>query len=115
MILKYKFSDEVFYEDFTNMSSISPKNKDTEKGQRVEYYNIRKENKTKFLLFETSNDGYYNFTILQTEEDEYELLKKKKIILIPVICILAVLLIIMIVSLIVYKKRHIIPQENNLI
>ena len=104
--LKYKLSDESFYDDYINLNPISPKNKDTESGHQVEYYNIKKENKSNFLLFETSSDNYYNFTILQTEEDEFAIFQKKKKILIIVICVGVGLLIIMIVSLIIGRKKQ---------
>ena len=111
--IKYKFSEENFYEDFTDMSLITPKYKyslyDTE------YYYFKKENETNFLLFEILNDEINNFTIIQTEKDEYIEIKRKKNILIITICVGVALLIAMIVSLACYKAKQIAKENNKII
>ena len=108
--IKYKFSEENFYEDYTDINLISPKYKYSL--YDAEYYYFKKESKTaNFLLFEISSENKYNFTIYQTEKDEYLEIKKKKNILIIVICVGIALLIVMIASLIVYKTKQ-IANEN---
>ena len=111
--IKYKFSEENFYEDFTDMSLITPKYKYSLYDS--EYYYFKKENETNFLLFEILNDEINNFTIIQTEKDEYIEIKRKKNILIITICVGVALLIAMIVSLACYKAKQIAKENNKII
>ena len=111
--IKYKFSEENFYEDFTDMSLITPKYKYSL--YDAEYYYFKKENETNFLLFEILNDEINNFTIIQTEKDEYIEIKRKKNILIITICVGVALLIAMIVSLACYKAKQIAKENNKII
>ena len=111
--IKYKFSEENFYEDFTDMSLITPKYKYSL--YDAEYYYFKKENETNFLLFEILNDEINNFTIIQTEKDEYIEIKRRKNILIITICVGVALLIAMIVSLACYKAKQIAKENNKII
>ena len=103
--MKYKFSEENFYEDFTDMNLISPKYKFNDLGNPTEYYYFKKENKSNYLLLEILNNMNYNFSILLTEEDEYLIVKKRKLALIISCSIAGALIIAMIASLCVYNLR----------
>ncbi len=105
IIMKYKFSEENFYEDFTDMNLISPKYKFNDLGNPTEYYYFKKENKSNYLLLEILNNMNYNFSILLTEEDEYLIVKKRKLALIISCSIAGALIIAMIASLCVYNLR----------
>ena len=105
IIMKYKFSEENFYEDFTDMNLISPKYKFNDLGNPTEYYYFKKENKSNYLLLEILNNMNYNFSILLTEEDEYLIVKKRKLALIISCSIAGALIIAMIASLCVYHLR----------
>lgn len=110
--IKYKFSKENFYEDYFDMNLITPIYKYGL--YDAEYYYFKKENESNFLLFEILNDDKTNFTIYNTEKDEYLEIKKKKIILTISICVGVALLIAMIASLVYYKIKQ-TEMENDII
>ena len=119
--IKYKFSDENFYEDYTNMTQIFPKNKDIKNGNQIEYYNFTKENNSTYLLLEAQDDSPYSIQIYQTEKDEYQPPKieekgtteppkttgtNKKALMISLICVGSVVIIAIIIFIIIFYRRR---------
>ena len=116
LTIKYKFSDENFYEDYANMTKIFPKNEDFKDGNRIEYYNFTKENNSTYLLLEAQDDSPYSIQIYQTEKYEYQPTKKettepsktgtnKKALMISLICVGAVVIIGLIIFIVIFYRR----------
>ena len=69
MSLLYKFSEEKFYDDFTNMktvyqSHIHDKEIDDNQINTEFYYKFKVENETNFLLLEIPKINHNNFILL---------------------------------------------------
>jgi len=109
--LKYKFSEDNFYEDFVNMESTQQSTIYDEKINdglinTTYYYTLIVENTTNFLLLEIPKTNVKNFIILQTGEDEYhKIINKKKISLILFITIPTLLIVILIIIIIIVIKK----------
>ena len=111
--IKFKFSNESFYDDYTGMTQISPKNKDIKDGYQIEYYTFKKEINSRFLLLETLGDQSPSFHIEQKEVDEYQQEKnRKRTIMILLICFGTVLLIIIILFIILYIRKKRLQRIN---
>ena len=115
--LDFKFSNENFYEDYTNMNSASPNytSKDT---YSIYFYNLIKGNNANYLLLHLSND--YNFHIIfsEIEKDEYQKIIRKRILmatLIPIGVVIFVGVIVTIVIIYLRKKRRTESLLNNLV
>ena len=124
LILKYKFNEDNFYEDFVNMENTKQSNIYDEKindGQinTTYYYTIIVENITNFLLLEIPKIDVKNFIILQTDKDEYQIIINKKrtslilYITISSILILVLIIIIIIVNKIKKRKNKVEIMEKN--
>ena len=91
--LKYKFSEESFYEDFNNMQfndnfNIKKNYNDNDLYENTKFYfTFKIENEYNFFLIETPNRYFY---ILLTEEDEYQKMSDSKLIAVIVTSILTV-------------------------
>ena len=119
--IKFKLSDENFYDDYEDMNKLSPKNTDVENNLNVQYYNIKKVNNSNFLLLVIPGFKNIKYNIYQTIEDEYqqkmkkieeaEKAKKRTIIISVTVPIGA--LIIIIIIIIIVKKRKLKKIEFN--
>ena len=111
--IKFKFSNESFYDDYTGMTPISPKNKDIKGRDQIEYYTFKKEINSRFLLLETLGDQSPSFHIEQKEVDEYQQEKnRKRTIMILLICFGTVLFIIIILFIILYIRKKRLQRIN---
>ena len=112
--IKFKLSDENFYDDYEDMNKLSPKNTDVENNLNVQYYNIKKVNNSNFLLLVIPGFKNIKYNIYQTIEDEYQQKMKKieeaekakkRTIIISVTVPIGALIIIIIIIIIVKKRK----------
>lgn len=114
--IKYKFSDENFYEDYTDMKSVTPINKEIENEYDILYYHFTKKNNMNFLLIEISNWNHYGMIIIHAKvyEYEYESMSESEIILYSIIFAILCLPII-ITILYIYIRKRCLQRNNNLL
>ena len=129
--LKYKYSDEKFYEDFVDMEILNITNITDEKINKykinwIYYFKLKVNNMTNFLLFEIPKINEKNFILKQLEEDEYQKILEKRqneeelnkrshtIILVTVISsVVLIVIIIIIICVNKKKKKSLLIEQLN--
>ena len=115
--IKFKFSDENFYENYTNMNDISPNIKTKDDNYNY-FYKFKKENSANYLLLYYHNRFQLHTIFSEIEKDEYQKIINKRILmatLIPIGGVIVIGVIVTVVVIYVRKKRKSESLINDLV
>ena len=102
--LNFKFSDENFYENYTNMIEISPNIK-TKDDDHILFYKFKKENIANYLLIHYHNRFQLHMVFSEVEKEEYQKIINKRILMATLIPIGALIVIGVIVTVVIIYRR----------
>ena len=117
--VNFKFSDENFYENYTNMNSIKQDIKKDDDNVHSYFYKFKKENSANYLLINFLNYFQFHMVFSEIDKEEYQKINNKKTILlatlIPIGALVVIGVIVTVVIIYHRKKRKTERLINDLV